>query len=193
MPELPQLSPLKRHFKQWANGCGSDQCDGARNKCFARGKVPAHVLMIGEAAGESEDVVGTVFIGPAGKLLDQMIEDAKRIADKPDLRIAFTNLVGCLPRNGDEKADEPDKDQIRSCTPRLVEFIQIVKPKLVVRVGRLSEKHAAKIVDMSKIKTPKFCSIIHPAAILRGSIALSGISVQKCVVTLASAFRELKT
>jgi uracil-DNA glycosylase family 4 len=62
--------------QKWGEGCGSTQCAGANRVVLVRGSVPCDVLFIGEAPGQSEDVVGRPFVGPAGKLLDRIIEDA---------------------------------------------------------------------------------------------------------------------
>lgn len=64
-----------------------------RQVVLARGKLPADVLMVGEAPGLSEDVLGAPFTGPAGQLLDRIIT----ATELENYRIAFTNLVGCIP------------------------------------------------------------------------------------------------
>jgi uracil-DNA glycosylase len=61
---------------------------------LARGRIPAPILLCGEAPGVSEDVLGSPFIGPAGKLLDHIL--ARAIDGQFDY--CLTNLVGCIPR-----------------------------------------------------------------------------------------------
>ncbi len=60
---------------------------------LARGKVPAPILFIGEAPGASEDALGKPFIGPAGKVLDDIIT----VALDGQYDYALTNLVACYP------------------------------------------------------------------------------------------------
>jgi DNA polymerase len=55
----------------------------------ARGHVPCDILIIGEAPGASEDIIGRPFVGPAGILLDDILEKSL----DPDIRVAMTNLV----------------------------------------------------------------------------------------------------
>ncbi len=187
MPSIKR-SPFRIHCSKWDDGCGSDQCGAARNICLARGKLPCDVLFIGEAPGESEDVLGAPFTGPAGHLLDEMIAEA---VDDKELRFAWTNIVGCIPRteDGTEKASEPSKKQIKACAPRLREFVQLAKPKLVVFVGKLSEKHAPQAVEGLDVRT---CAVQHPAFILRSGVADKGLLIQRCIATLSSEFEDLE-
>ena len=203
MPPIEKpKSPYQEHCERWKEGCGSDQCDGARRIVLCRGKLPCDVLFIGEAPGESEDVLGKPFVGPAGKLLDEIIDRAsfesgaweeKDVGDahvgQPTLHMAWTNIVGCIPRNEDgDKAMEPSKKQIEKCRPRLREIVKIAKPKLIVFVGKLSDKYGPVALKGIKARTTK---IIHPAAIIRAGVEQQGLLVQRAMVTLTSAFEDL--
>lgn len=198
------MTPFRKHLETWKGGCGSAQCRRAKNRCFFRGTVPCDVLFIGEAPGESEDVLGSPFAGPAGLYLDKMIEEAMRLADKvseeadllgaPDpytLTWGFTNVVGCIPRDditGTMKATEPDLEQIEACRPRLAEIVRLCSPRLVVYVGVLSEKHAPMAVNDPNVHTVK---IAHPAHILRSVPAERGLKRKRAVVQLAAALEKL--
>lgn len=185
---------------KWCKGCGSDQCptslltEKARNVVLCKGHIPCDVLFVGEAPGESEDVLSIPFVGPAGHLLDTIIEQASVNLPSP-LRHTFTNLVCCIPRKGDgDKAGEPEAPQIRRCGGRLSEFLTICSPKLLVCVGRLAEtwlnpKHKPRIVE----STVPRVSIVHPAAILRASVAQQGLAVKRCILTLQRTFEALAT
>ena len=70
------------HCGRWAGGCGTRHCAAAQHRVLYRGKVPCHVLFVGEAPGQSEDSVGRPFEGPAGGKLDQIVERA--LAQAPD-------------------------------------------------------------------------------------------------------------
>jgi uracil-DNA glycosylase family 4 len=202
-PGGPILTPLQAHKQKWKDGCGSDQCCNARRRVFCRGDIPAHVLFIAEAPGESEDSLGVPLIGPAGKLLDEIIADS---LNGRELSIAFTNVVGCIPKNevGGEKAIEPTKAQIVQCRPRLVEFVRIVKPLMIVLVGKVSAKHvygASMFRLDKKDEQPEWIpnggylelvEITHPAAILRSPRAETGLLIQRCTATLSAAFEDLK-
>lgn len=183
------------HCEKWANGCGSKICGGAR-KVFGRGVLPCDILFIGEAPGESENALGKPFIGPAGKLMDHMIKEA---LDVTSVRLAFTNLVCCIPRDPESggKAGQPPDEAVRSCQPRLLELIDMAKPQLVVCVGDLARdfvdegvpgayRHAIRLSP-----SVKRVHVLHPAAILRASMAHKGLLVQCWVVTLRNAYADL--
>lgn len=70
------MSAWTDHVAKWKN-CDLCPLHKQRNRiCIARGTVPCDVLFVGEAPGPSEDAIGQPFVGPAGKLLDQIIERA---------------------------------------------------------------------------------------------------------------------
>lgn len=197
-----ELSPYQQFKQRWQNGCGSDQCESA-TKCFMRGKIPCHILFTGEAPGVSEDSLGSVFIGPAGKLLDRIIQRTGHTGRtfpgiEGGLRIGFANLVMCIPLEEDEegresKAGEPSPEQIQSCRPRLEEFIQLAQPRLLVTVGKHATDHLEQGYKWS-VKVDRSIpqvSITHPAAVLRSSAAQQGLMIQRCIVTLTNAIEEV--
>lgn len=147
------LTPYRAFCRRWAAGCGSEECVKRRSLVLARGKVPCDVLFVGEAPGEIEDRRGRPFVGPAGQLLDELV--ARSV--KPGLRLAFTNLVCCVPRDGESgKAAEPAFDQIQACKERLEEFVALCRPRVVVCVGQ----HARKAFEAGykhSVKVPNLC------------------------------------
>ena len=192
------MTLFQQHCQRWANGCGSRICKTATNIVFARGSIPCDVLMTGEAPGESENVLGKPFCGPAGKLLDRIVESAiemvGRLMDK-SFTFGYCNLVCCIPReeNGTNKATEPDDADIISCAPRLIEFVKIANPKLIVCVGALAMDWLAPGYKNS-IKFHrdiKRIDIVHPAAILRMNLSMRGLAIQRCVVTISNAIEEI--
>lgn len=206
-----KLSLFQQHCERWKDGCGASICEGAR-RVFCRGKLPCDILFVGEGPGESEDSIGVPFIGPAGRLLDHILEQAlpghstlvqpqgdnstKQVAKRVfvhHLRIAFTNIVCCIPRDEDGgKATEPDDDSVLACQPRLVEFVKIANPRLIVCVGAMARDwlspgyaHSAPIPR----SIPRI-DVTHPAAILRANVAMKGLMVQKVVANLRNAVEE---
>lgn len=180
------MTRFQLHCREYAKGCGHEQCSVAKRVVLCRGKLPADVLMIGEAPGVSEDAIGEPFAGPAGQLLDQIVRAAKQ--QSWDFRAAFTNLVGCLPRDEEgRKAGEPTPDQVRACEGRLASMISVADPKLIVMVGDLAKKH----VPQMDLESVALCHVVHPAYILRSVPAQQGILIRKSVVTIATAARKL--
>lgn len=191
-------------LQEYADGCGSRICEGA-TKVQARGSIPADIAFVGEAPGESEDVLGVPFAGPAGHLLDHIIErsigEENRIrqSDQAEylslkvLSFAIMNLVGCIPKyDGVTKASEPEHEDIIKCQPRLIALLTLVQPRLVVCVGRLAEDYMSPGFKHSvKFGLPKRVAITHPAAILRTNVAMQGLAVQRCIVTIQNAIEGL--
>ncbi len=183
------MTPYKKHKKRWL---GCKKCilhKGRTQVVLARGKLPADVLFIGEAPGVSEDVIGGPFVGPAGKLLDQMIEEAFPAR----CRVVMTNLVACIPRDNEgSKVEEPPEKCIQACAPRLREFVVLVNPDLVVYVGKLPAKRASEMVEsLSPYNVPRIVAIIHPAAILRMDASQKGLAIQRNIVRLRDAVEDL--
>lgn len=180
------MTPLQSHVARWKEGCGNTICEGMRRVVFGRGKVPCDVLFIGEAPGVSEEALGQPFVGPAGKLLDSLIERSLESLEAPELiRIAFTNIVGCIPRNDEGKPTAPDISEAKRCASRLQEFIVLAKPKVLVLVG-----DQACIYSPKPVGVRSFFSILHPAAILRANVAQQGLMIQRVLINLVEAFEE---
>lgn len=188
----------QQHVEKWRDGCGSCICSPLNKVVLARGTIPCDILFIGEAPGDSENAIGQPFVGPAGHLLDEIIRQA--VGDgriDPNVpSMAFTNLVGCFPREEKEAGiNEPPTSAIKQCAHRLDEFVGICKPRLVVMVGKLAERWVPQCVKNLYFGTTKIivCSITHPAAILRANVAQRGLAIQRCVVTISNAVEGIQS
>lgn len=178
------------HVARWKD-CQKCPLGKQRDRiCLGRGTVPCDVLMIGEAPGASEDALGQPFVGPAGQLLDQIIERALSSwqvpgTEGPDynsVTVAFTNLVCCFPRESKQRGEnEPSSIEIRACEERLVEFVNIVRPRLIVCVGKL----ASDWIDHND--TIKCVDVRHPAYILLMPLAQRQMEVQRSIVIICNA------
>ena len=178
------MTPYQAHRKKWINCTRCPLHSGRSRVVLARGKVPCDVLFLGEAPGLSEDVIGQPFVGPAGHLLDKIIEQA--IDGRLDY--CLTNLVACLPRGDDgDKTKEPPEDAIEACAPRLIEFVELCRPKLIVLVGKLARKH----IPWELVEKRLWVEIVHPAAILRMDVSQRGLAVQRCIVTVERTVEEM--
>lgn len=177
-------SLLQQHFDRWKACEGCDACQKRKRVVLIRGTVPAGVLFVGEAPGPSEDVLGRPFVGPAGHLLDKIVEEA---LEGRELAVAYTNLVACIPLDeAGKKFTEPPKTQIDACEGRLRECIELCQPKLIVMVGKLAEKYIPAL--QRHVKT---VAIVHPAAILRADISQRGLAIKRTIITLRDAIGEL--
>ncbi len=176
------MSEWTDHVARWRDCTECPLCQQRSNIVLARGEVPCDVLFIGEAPGASEDATGRPFDGPAGRLLDQIIERAV----PPTATYALTNLVCCYPRDAKlEGYNEPDHDEILACRPRLEEFVALARPRLVVCVGSLAWGYT-HWVEVPRVQ------IVHPAHILaRLPQAQKAMAVNKCIVTVCCAVEDV--
>lgn len=179
-------SRLQVLAEDWVECTRCDLHETRSNVVFGRGAVSASILFVGEGPGENEDAEGVPWVGDAGLLLDDMLDDS----GIPEEETFLTNLVGCLPpKHGNQRAD-PNPTQVKSCWPRLYEIIYIIDPLLVIPVGKVAMKALMKkdplhewnsIVSnhgaLGRIKIPAkelpftleypAMPILHPAYILR--------------------------
>lgn len=171
------------HVNKWKDCRACPLCDQRDRIVLGRGQVPCDVLFIGEAPGEVEDTTGLPFKGPAGRLLDQIIERAL----PKEVTHALTNLVCCFPREAKLRGEnEPDRSEMLACRPRLVEFVNLARPKLIVCVGHL----ATEYVDHAD--TVPCCDIVHPAYILAHMPAVQkDFAINKSIVQVRSAVERV--
>ena len=114
-----------------------DLCEGRTNLVFGIGKKDADIMLIGEGPGENEDLQGQPFVGRSGQLLDKFLASVDLSRDK---NVYIANMVKCRPpKNRDPKPEEQDM-----CINWLRKQFKIIKPKIVVCVGRIS---AQKLID----------------------------------------------
>jgi len=98
---------------------------------FGVGDENADWMLIGEAPGAEEDRLGDPFVGQAGKLLDNMLA-AIGLTRAENVYIA--NVLKCRPPGN----RNPEPDEVAKCTPFLKRQIALIKPKLVVAMGRFA-------------------------------------------------------
>jgi uracil-DNA glycosylase family 4 len=184
-------SKFQNHVAQWADCTRCGLCDYRQRVVLFRGELPCEVLFVGEAPGESEDVIGQPFKGPAGHLFNSIVEQGLTMSGIKPRGIGFTNIVACIPRDDNqEKLSVPPMDAIEACAPRLLQLVEIAKPSLIVWVGEVAEKHGPNsIADYEyQLETAK---VIHPAAILRMNISQKGLAIQRAVVAVSEALESL--
>ena len=134
---------------------------------FGAGNPDADIMFVGEAPGEQEDKLGVPFIGRVGKLLDRVLEEVG--LSRKDIFIG--NVLKCRP----PKNRDPLPDEIALCEHYLHRQIELIKPNVIVALGRISantllrQQNALK--DMRGISynyhNTELRVTYHPAAILR--------------------------
>jgi len=157
---------------------------------LAKGQLPCDLLFVGEAPGKSDDILGKPFMGPAGKLLDEIIATA--LSGLFPYRIAFTNIIACIPLEDGEKTSEPNPSDIKSCRPRLLEMIRIAKPSLIILVGKLAKKYTPSQSEIRPTRTRliRYVEIDHPAYLLRLKHAQQGLAIRRAEVRIRCGVQE---
>ena len=142
-------------------------CKNRTNIVFGIGNETANIMFIGEGPGADEDKQGIPFVGKAGQLMNKAF-DALGI-NREDVYIA--NIVKCRPPNN----RDPEPDEIQGCMNYLRNQVIIVKPKIIVLLGRIALQNILgkeyKITASRGICVEKkgilYMPTWHPAALLR--------------------------
>jgi uracil-DNA glycosylase family 4 len=143
-------------------------CQYRRHVVFGRGRVPADVLFIGEAPGKAEDLLGEAFVGPAGRVLQDSLQEASRLSGLPVPSHFITNVCACRPTDAPQGPNrEPTEMEAWQCRERLVQTHHDVHPSRVVLLGRVAERECRRI-------WPGCVVIPHPAWLLRSGGTSSG-------------------
>ena len=149
----------------YCRSCGL--CESRTNVVFGVGDPNAEVLFVGEAPGEREDALGEPFVGKAGQLLDDMLAMIGLSRD----RIYITNSIKCRPPQN----RDPLNTEKEACAPYLQKQLQLMDPKIIVCLGRISamemikpdfkitQEHGQFFEKNGRLMT----AIYHPAALLR--------------------------
>lgn len=132
-------------------------------------------MLVGEQPGDYEDVAGKPFVGPAGKIMDQALEEAG--IDRSDVYV--TNAVKHFkwePRGKRRIHKKPNSREIAACRPWLEAELRLVKPTLLVCLGATAAqaifgpsfrvtRERGKVLS-SKF-APKVLATVHPSSLLR--------------------------
>ena len=166
MTELPVLNDLEE-LAAAVRGCERCRLHHTRTQAVpGEGNPRAEILFIGEGPGYHEDQQGRPFVGPAGHLLDELIEGAgfKRA------EVFIGNVVKCRPPQN----RDPAEDEAGACRPYLTRQIELIDPKLIVLLGRHALNAFFPDARISKargtlrtIDDRRFLPVYHPAAALR--------------------------
>jgi uracil-DNA glycosylase family 4 len=102
------------------------------NVVFGMGNANADLMFVGEAPGKDEDLQGKPFVGRAGRLLDQLLEEIG--VPRPEVFIA--NVLKCRPPGN----RDPLPEEIEECKPHLMRQIALIEPKLICTLGNFATK-----------------------------------------------------
>jgi DNA polymerase len=163
-------------LRQAASSCqGCDLWQRATQTVFGEGPAKARVMMVGEVPGDEEDRTGHPFVGPAGRLLDRLIESAG-IARSD---VYLTNVVKHFkwtPRGKRRLHQRPNAAEVEACLPWLEAEIAVVHPEVLVLfgataaqalLGRQFKVTQARGVLFPTRWAPRTMATVHPSALLR--------------------------
>ncbi len=142
-------------------------CQTRNNVVFGVGNKEAKLMFIGEGPGADEDIQGEPFVGKAGKLMNMALE---AIGLKRE-EVYIANIVKCRPPHN----RDPEQDEVISCMDYLRNQVMIIKPKIIVLLGRIAlqnilgqeYKITASRGKWVEKKGILYMPTWHPAALLR--------------------------
>jgi DNA polymerase len=164
----------------------------------------AHIMLVGEQPGDEEDLRGKPFVGPAGKVLDGVLQEAG--LNRSDLYI--TNAVKHFkwePRGKRRLHKKPSVGEIRACNGWLQVEIATIKPRVIVTLGGSALRaltgspqsiESAQQMDLHHEAGTRILAAYHPSAILRAEgdraeqLRTSLVAVLKHAASLAAKARH---
>jgi uracil-DNA glycosylase family protein len=163
------------HLREAVQGCrGCELWRDATQAVFGDGEAPARMMLVGEQPGDKEDLAGEPFVGPAGRVLAQALDEA----GIPRERVYLTNAVKHFrfEQRGKRRIHQrPDAGNISACRPWLEAEFAAVRPAVVVCLGATAAR--AVLGRVVKIGAERGRPIeaegrtvvitIHPSAVLR--------------------------
>jgi len=149
---------------------GCPLCEGRTQVVFGAGDAQADLMFVGEGPGFNEDKQGEPFVGQAGKLLTELLEEVGLTRQE----VYIGNVVKCRPPEN----RDPAPQEIEACSPFLMQQISIIRPRVICTLGRFATRllaeteqsmtavHGkAKQVRLAGVDTLIF-PVFHPAAAL---------------------------
>ena len=142
-------------------------CKARQNIVFGVGNPNAEIMLIGEGPGGDEDKQGEPFVGKAGQLMNKAFD----VVGIKREEVYIANIVKCRPPNN----RDPEEDEIQACLDYLRNQVMIIKPKIIVLLGRIAlqnilgreYKITASRGKWVEKKGIMYMPTWHPAALLR--------------------------
>jgi len=164
----------------WANAGDLDQLNSLicncvkctlghtrKNFVFGVGNPRASLVLVGEAPGAEEDLQGEPFVGRAGQLLNKILEAVNFKREE----VYICNILKCRPPNN----RDPQPEEIASCEPHLWKQLELIRPRLILCLGRVAAQALLKTSEsltslrgkVHDYRGTKLMVTYHPAALLR--------------------------
>lgn len=192
---------LEKHVATWKACTLCPLHKQAQHHVLYRGSIPATTLLIGEAPGSTEDLVGEPFIGRAGKLLDHLLDDlsirlladGKVVAHRELGSRCIVNVLACAPWEDfkSRSVRAPSKEEAAACRPRVEELFDLIQPSRVILLGKTAAKLVPKrLTEGSPVigmPTRLVVEVVHPAFLLRKG-GTESLDYKRCLLHLKDFF-----
>ena len=159
------MTELQFLINRIRNCTSCDLSSTRTNAVPGEGPVQPQVMLIGEGPGFHEDQQGRPFVGPSGKLLQELLSSINLLREE----VYICNIIKCRPPNN----RDPSLLKIEACRPYLDEQILLIDPRIIVTLGRYSMSYFFPGEIISKIhgiprswKSKTVVPMFHPAAAL---------------------------
>jgi len=167
-----QFSSLEAVLRAIRNMKSDPLADAGTNIVISRGNPQAKLLLIGEAPGPQENIKGKPFVGPAGQLLDKVLQSAEF---DPEKDVYITNSVFRMPPGDDGKAfRKPTTQEVEYYRPFVFEIIRLIDPLVILLTGNIACQSVLNKTGITTLRGQWFQAddrwlmpIFHPSYLLR--------------------------
>ena len=173
LPQRLTLTAMKKAV-QSCRGCELC-CQGATQAVFGEGPAGASCIFVGEQPGDQEDRTGKPFVGPAGRLMDELLEEAGM--DRREVYVTNTVKHFRFELRGQRRIhSKPLSRHINACLPWLEAEAKVIRPKILIALGSTAAQAIMgrdfrvtkqRGLVLSCPYAPSFLATLHPSAILR--------------------------
>ncbi len=142
-------------------------CSTRKTTVFGEGNLNANWFFIGEAPGQNEDEQGKPFVGESGQLLTEMLRAMQLTREE----VFITNILKCRPPQN----RDPHVDEIKHCRAYLDRQLALVRPKIMIAVGRIAAQTLLETTEkigtlrgkIHTVQNTPMIAIYHPSYLLR--------------------------
>jgi DNA polymerase len=202
-PFLPPVItlPALAEAVQKCRGCELACQKGVTQAVLGEGPAGARCMFVGEQPGDVEDRAGRPFVGPAGRLMDEMLEEAG--LDRREVYVTNTVKHFRFELRGKMRIhSKPSARNVSACLPWLEAEIEAVRPEMIVALGSTAAqaimgrdfrvtKQRGQVLSCRH--SPWFMATLHPSAILRMREPEAGEARRQFVEDMRQVRRRLKT
>lgn len=163
---------------------------------FYRGNPDGPIALVGEAPGQEEDLRGVPFVGPAGRVINALLLEAKVSFED----VCFLNMVGCRPPSN----RVPAREELLACEPRTLAMLRVIDPRVVIMLGKTAAARLAAIpaigpwrgmpvtVELGKQRQCRGVVTYHPSFLMRqgNSVAIRRRMISDIKVARAIARKD---